>query len=162
RRFGPGVDQPLPLPARWRSSEMPVALSHDGKLLAFHFREAELQLYDVATGKQLAALAQEGHMTTLAFAPDGRHVALRDMVGQLAPWDWHAKRTQRIGVAHSFIIGETPSPTYAPDGKLLAMTSNARDTSTVKIVDPSKDRGEQVRTLEPDPPTKINAVLFAP
>jgi RNA polymerase sigma factor (sigma-70 family) len=162
RRFGPGVDAPLPLPARWRSTEMPVGLSGDGKLLAFHVHDAEIQLYDVATGKKLATLAQEGQLSNLAISPDGRHVAVRDFVGHLTIWDWKARQAQHIAVPHRFIIGQAPALRYSPDGKLLAMTSNSRDSSTIKVVDPLKAKGEQVRTLQTDQVTYINWVLFAP
>jgi RNA polymerase sigma factor (sigma-70 family) len=162
RRFGPGVDEPLPLPTRWRSTEMPVGLSGDGKLLAFHVHDAEIQLYDVATGKKLATLAQEGQLSNLAISPDGRHVAVRDFVGHLTIWDWKARQAQHIAVPHRFIIGEAPALRYSPDGKLLAMTSNSRDSSTIKVVDPLKAKGEQVRTLQTDQVTYIKWVLFAP
>jgi WD40 repeat protein len=163
RRFGPGVDAPLPLPVRWRSTEVPVALSDDGKVLAFHISEVEIQLYDVATGKKLATLEQGGHLTSLAFSPDGRHLAVRDMIGTLTIWDWKARKAQRIAVPHRFVIGETPSLTYSPDGKLLAMTSNSSThSSTIKLVDPRKGKGEQVHTLQTDQERYIRMVLFAP
>jgi RNA polymerase sigma factor (sigma-70 family) len=162
RRFGPGVEQPLPPPVLWRSTEMPVALSGDGKILAFHIQEAELQLYDVATGKKLAALEQWSQMTTLAFSPDGRHVAVRDMIGRLTIWDWKARKAQSIFVQHPFILGEAPSLIYSPDGNLLAMTSQSTGSSTIKVVDPRKEKGAQIRTLETDQETYITTVLFSP
>src|SRR5206468_178928 len=105
---------------------------------------------------------QEGQLSNLAIAPDGRHVAVRDMVGHLTIWDWKARQAQHIAVPHRFILGEAPSLTYAPDGKLLAMTSNSSDFTTIKLVDPLKAKGEQVRTLQTDQETYINRVLFAP
>src|SRR5207244_125488 len=44
----------------------------------------------------------------------------------------------------------------------LAMTSNGRDSSTIKLVDPRKGKGGQVRTLQTDQETYIKSVLFAP
>jgi WD40 repeat protein len=142
---------------------MPVALSGDGKVLALHIQEAEIRLYDVDTGKKLATLEQGGQLTNVAFSPDGCHVAVRDMVGQLTIWDWKAKQAQHIFVRHPFILGEAPSLIYSPDGKRLAMTSQtSANSSIVKVVDPSRGKGEQIRTMETDQEKYITTVLFAP
>src|SRR4029077_4546283 len=101
-----GVHQPLPPAVLWRSTEMPVALSGDGKFLAFHVQDVEIQVYDVGTGKKLAALEKEGQLSNLAFSPDGRHVAVRGMFGGLTIWDWKARQAQHISVPHHFILGE--------------------------------------------------------
>jgi RNA polymerase sigma factor (sigma-70 family) len=162
RRFGPGLDAPLPPAARLGRTELPVALSADGKTAACHFDVAELRLYDVATGKEVASLPQRGNLSTVAFSPDNRHVAARDWIGELTIWDWKAGKTQKINVPHRLIIGETPTLAYAPDGTVLAMTSDASDGSTIQLVDPRKAVGEQVRTITVDPGVRVRAVLFSP
>ncbi len=163
RRFGPGVNAPLPPPVRFPRSELPVTLSADGKFLASHFDGAELLLYDVATGKQLATLPQRGGLSSVAFSPHNRHLATRNMIGDVTIWDWKAGKTECIKARHGLIIGEVPALTYAPDGTLLAMTANeSGQNSTIKLVDPRKAEGQQVRTIEIDPPAYVSGVLFSP
>jgi len=160
QRFGPGVNEPPPPPVR--IFKPPVAMTLDGKILAYHHDRTELQLYEIATGKKLATLKYAGDHSRLAFSPDGRHLAVRDWLGQITIWDWKARQSQAIAVRHNLNIGQTPPLVYSPDGRLLAMTSYGQYASTIKLVDPSKSKGQQIRTLELDPPKQISAVLFAP
>ncbi len=165
RRFGPGVNGPVPPAARIPLTELPVALSADGKIVACHFGGGEILVYNVATGAKLATLGEPGEFSHIAFSPDGGELADRDWLGQLTIWDWKAGKKQDINVRHRFIIGEVPSLTYAPNGKLLAMTANYVDGthySKVQLVDPRQPKEQQVRTIQLDPPTYVSAVLFSP
>src|SRR5262249_21750273 len=148
-------------------SELPVALSPDGKVLACSFDGGETLLYDVATGKLLATLLPQSAMfNNLAFSPDGRHLALRDMIGFVHVWDWaQAKKVHSVTFQHGIITGEAPPFTYSPDGKLLAMTVSENDPkdglySTVRIVDPLK--GPEIRTFAIEPRSYVSRVLFSP
>jgi RNA polymerase sigma factor (sigma-70 family) len=163
RRFGPGTSDPLPPPVRIPRSELPVAMSSDGKIVACH-HDTEVRLYEVASGKQVATLLWIADFSHLAFSPDGRHLAVRGMFGTVKIWDWQAQQSQEIAVPHKLIIGDTPSLIYSPNGRLLAMTVNDQYVSTIKLVDTSKSKTDdkQVRTLLIDPPKRIDAVLFAP
>jgi hypothetical protein len=64
------------------------------------FDGAETVLYDVATGQHLTTLPDNGPFSFLAFSSDGRHLAVRDMLGQLTLWDWKARQSQNIAVSH--------------------------------------------------------------
>src|SRR5439155_1579746 len=83
RRFGLGVNGPVPPAARIPLTELPVSLSVDGKTVACHFNGAQVLVYDVATGNKLAALGQPGEFSHVAFSPDGRELADRDWIGHL-------------------------------------------------------------------------------
>jgi RNA polymerase sigma factor (sigma-70 family) len=169
RRFGPGVDKPPPPPGRFTRSELPVALSPDGKVLACHFDGGALLLFEVASGKLLTTLGpqqSDRFFYNLAFSPDGRHLAVRDFVGVVHIWDWaKAKEVQTVNVRHAILIGEVPPMTYSPDGKWLAMTVHEFDAkqklyATVKVVDVLK--GEVSRTIQIEPKTNVMSVLFSP
>src|SRR4029077_11880414 len=103
-------------------TRLPATLSADGKTVACHFSGAPILVYDVATGNKLATLSHPGDLANIAFSPDSRYLADRDLSGELTIWDWKLGTSQDINVRHGLCIGEVPSLTYTPDGTLLAMT----------------------------------------
>lgn len=119
-----------------------VAFSPDNKLLATggsQGRESDrrdegvVQLWDVATGKELAVL--EGHryyVNTLTFSPDGKTLAVGGG-GQKHPelklWDV-ANKKERVSLqGHNEWINAVA---FSPDGKILA---SAGQDQTVKLWD---------------------------
>src|SRR5262249_30995210 len=65
-----------------------VALSPDGRLLAFEGSKGSVLLWDLCSGKALKPL--RGHMTwvqSLAFCPDGRLLASGSSDGTVLLWD---------------------------------------------------------------------------
>jgi RNA polymerase sigma factor (sigma-70 family) len=74
------------------SSVNAVALSGDGTLLAAALgdegKESLVHLWDVLTGKKIAALAgHRGKVTSLAFAPNGRRLASASTDTTILVWD---------------------------------------------------------------------------
>jgi hypothetical protein len=96
-----------------------VVFSPDGRTLATRARS--LELWDVATGRTLAAeQAQVGPLHAIAFAPDGATLAVGGEAG-VQLWDVvtgppHTLLRPRA-VLEAWPIG---SLTFSPDGKLLA------------------------------------------
>jgi len=162
QRFGPGVQEPVPPPIRFRDFAIPVAVSADCKILAYYHDESEVRVYEVSTGKTLATLKHKGRISSqLAISPDGQHVAVRSFRGLVTIWDWRVQQTQEIDVQHGAMFPNSSPLIYAPDGKLLAMTCNElgdnnMPKSTIKLVDPAKSKDEQIRTLEFDGPTFVH------
>ncbi len=155
----------MPPAARFSLTQLPVTLSADGKTVACHFEGAELLVFDVATGNKLATLPHPGKGSHVALSPDGRYLADRDWIGEVTIWDWKAGTSQVIDVGHKHIGIEVPSLTYAPDGNLLAMTENYMDGthySKIILVDVRQPKGQDFRTILPDPPTYISAIQFSP
>ena len=52
-----------------------VVFSADGKLLASSGADGRVLVYDSASGKPLHEWKMPGHVTSIAFAPDSRHLA---------------------------------------------------------------------------------------
>jgi hypothetical protein len=64
----------LPLGGRTKPLSSTVALSSDGRLLAFESERGELTLCETATGKIIDAWPSSGPVLALAFSPDGRRL----------------------------------------------------------------------------------------
>jgi WD40 repeat protein len=92
-----------------------MALSPDGKTVAFGSRKHSLQLWNVDTGKALFA-DPEGHdceVASLAFSPDGKTLFSGGEVPPIILWD--ATTWQRAGT----IPGSARTLSLSPDGKQL-------------------------------------------
>jgi roadblock/LC7 domain-containing protein len=115
-------------PASLRLLQAAVAFSPDGKRLASSSNDTAVQLWDVATGKQLAALkGHENIVMALAFSPDGKTLATAGMDKKFICWDVAtgtilARAMGRTGAVHSVA--------FSPDGRLLAI---AGDNGTVEL-----------------------------
>jgi WD40 repeat protein len=64
-----------------------AVFSPDGKSLATAGRDKFLRLWDVATGKELAALPCPDAVTAVAFSPDGKSVAAGSKDGSVRIWE---------------------------------------------------------------------------
>ena len=125
-----------------------LALSPDWKRLALASDSPGfLYMWDVGTGQKLRELRDEkrqkansARLMTMAFSPDGVHVALgyNDGVGEL--WDVNTGRMVNTLKGHAGIVDAV---TFSPDGKRLV--SGHRD-GTLKIWDYAT--GQEVRTLK--------------
>jgi len=97
-----------------------VAFSPDAKLVASAEFGDAIKLWEVATGRQLAAL--RGDAFPLAFSPDGRLLAYRRFAGAaIVLWELATKREVN-GLVHSEdgVADPVWSVCFSPDGRLLA------------------------------------------
>jgi WD40 repeat protein/serine/threonine protein kinase len=104
-------------PVRQFASGHTVQFSPDGKLLATCSGNT-VRLWDVATWEAVADFAgQTAGVLCLAFAPDGRTLAVGDSTGTLRLWDVAGNHEVASRRGHT---SNVRSVTFSPDGRRLA------------------------------------------
>jgi WD40 repeat protein len=113
-----------------------VRFSPDGSLLAVAggqpSAKGDLRLYQVADGKLIAVLGGHGDVVfSVAFAPDGKHVASASFDKTVRLWDLSAApRLQNTLTHHSdFVYGVA----FSPDGKWIASCSKDHSVRLVEV-----------------------------
>jgi len=136
-----------------------VAFSPDGNVLAsaggesLQYRPGSVRLWDVSSGKQLAAL--EGHKTnvwSIAFSPDGKRLISSGYDGIVIIWDIATKKSVATLEKHK---SWCRAVSFAPDGANFA---TAGEDGTVVIW--SAD-GKEVKEFKAHE-ASIYAVTFTP
>jgi WD40 repeat protein len=96
-----------------------VALSPDGRVLAWGDTDKTMKLFDVATGNEIGSLTTDFRMNGRAFSPDGRTLAAGGSGHVLAFWDtatWQERG--RIPIATTWLW--LSALAFSPDGRMLA------------------------------------------
>jgi WD40 repeat protein len=111
-----------------------VAISPDGKTLAFCGDEKVVRRIDLATGKPRPELtwkprSPEDNMYTIAFSPDGRVLAGGGNAGSLVLWDTATGAELRSLKCRDVRLAHVA---FSPDGALLA-TAGKSDSSVVRL-----------------------------
>jgi WD40 repeat protein len=138
------------------------AMSRDGRYLAFGSDHAgHLFIYDFAAGKVTHTFPDFGNVTALAFAPDGKQLAVGWCV---RGWDdpsiklveWETGRTLFAARGHESIVSDLA---FLPDGSRLVSGSFDH---TVKLWDP--ETGQDLLNLAMGPQTeqRVEHVLISP
>lgn len=85
-----------------------------------------VQLWDVASGREIAALKSHGRgVTKLAFSRDGKFLASAASDNTIKIWDVENRRELRTLVGHTASV---ESIDFTPDGRLLASASDDGST----------------------------------
>jgi WD40 repeat protein len=141
-----------------------MAFSPDGRLLAAAvdhyngngvFASSSLVLWDVAGGKKLRALAEQGNATSVAFSHDGKLVAAGFESQRILLWN--VASGQRIPTIFAG-SSDISSLAFSPDGRLLA---TGGDDGKTRLWDVSS--GQLLKTLPVPANSQGNTVVaFSP
>lgn len=126
-----------------------LALSPDGKIIA-SAAERELRLWDVQTGKMIGELKLTNDMPwmpsqlrSLAFASDGKLLAVGDETGIVELWDVAARKQQhQLGERKNKFFNSVHALAFSPTGKTL-VAGHGRYTLRFWDV----DTGRKIREL---------------
>jgi RNA polymerase sigma factor (sigma-70 family) len=136
-RFAASTKLPAPGVVGRRRFPVVAAVSADGKLLATGFDEPAVQLWEIAGGKKMATIPlgnDKAELGALAFAPDGKHLAVAydfgaGDKGSVRLWDLQAEKFVRTfdqpggtralvsSAGHGWLL-------YAPNGQTLTCAVN--------------------------------------
>ena len=101
---------------------LPLALSDDGKMVAFSSSStAAIYLVALDTMNALQLNGHSGHITTLAFSPDGHQLASGGVDATIRLWD---TATGAVVAAMHGHFQDVNCVAYAPGGKTLASLGN--------------------------------------
>ena len=95
-----------------------IAVSPDGRTLAFTHSDGTVDLIDTGTMRRRASVrAIDGFAASVAFSPDGRLLAVAGEGGRLTLWD---ARTLAPAGELEGMLGNSQAVAFSPDGRLLA------------------------------------------
>jgi WD40 repeat protein len=106
-----------------------LSLTRDGKTAALAvqhrvnlFNPGQVQLWDVAEGKQTATLKHEGGaVLSTAFSPDGKTVVAGTFDGKVVGWEVSSGRRQFVLAGHTHGVQAVG---FAPDGRRVLSGGN--------------------------------------
>jgi WD40 repeat protein len=154
--------EPAPEPARMRkvlgdpqSQTIAFAVSTDRTTIATAHSDGGVALRSRAEGWNLHRLLNDrGLIWALAFAPDGRSLALGGAEPDITVCDLGSERPERV---LKIPTGETRALAFSPDGRTLAAASNP--TGTIILWDLTANRE---RTRLHSPASSVISLAFSP
>jgi WD40 repeat protein len=115
----------------------PIAISHDGRLIASELGRSSIAIWETATGKRLQTLTPKEPLRqelALTFSPRGDQMAVVSNLGSVDIWDTASGRLVHSVPAESREKWERSAVAYSDDGKLLAFATNSYEESEVVVV----------------------------
>ncbi|WP_313954495.1 serine/threonine-protein kinase [Aulosira sp. FACHB-615] len=135
-----------------------VAISPDGNTFASDASETtsklrNIQLWNVATGKQIRTLTDSGFVFSIAISPDGKTLASGGLYTTIKLWNLATGEQIRTLKGHSYVVG---SVAFSPNGETLA---SGEADKTIKLWNIAT--GEQIGTLSGHS-NVVRSVAFTP
>jgi WD40 repeat protein/tRNA A-37 threonylcarbamoyl transferase component Bud32 len=136
-----------------------VAFSPDGKVLAAGNQEDEFGLWEVASGRRVAALVHGFRLLDVAFSPDGRYLGTTQ-------WDQGPRLWSAADAAPLGPLGEYRSRVrvlaFSPDSRSVAVagadqTVDIWDTGTRRLRARLRGHGEEIWSLAYSPDGRLLA-----
>jgi WD40 repeat protein len=152
-----------------------IALSPDGKTLAALIGGNTVQLWDVATGKELRSFqAAFNTANTLVFSPDGKTLAGRGHDPAVRLWEVatgkelrqfrSAQNNPNGGVIIMGGFGGGPSLVFSPDGKFLATPqsffNNMKVTTVLQLWEAAT--AKEVKQIPVEQPNGVSVLTYSP
>jgi WD40 repeat protein len=142
-----------------KNGVLSIALSPDGRTLAYGLVDFTIRLVDVGTGNELHSLhGFTGAITNLAFLPDGNTLASNSNAQSVTLWDVSSGNTIRTLGTSQTAYGNVSDMAVSPDGAALA---TAYDVPDLTIWDTAS--GQAIHTIQGDKPsTTFISAAFSP
>lgn len=111
-----------------------VTFSPDGKRLASSARDRTVKVWDLEQGRLVTTLRCDDQKMTIAFSPDGRHLATGVQGGEGGVRLWDTRSWESTGAFGEGTLVTTMA--FSPDGRVLATVNGSSGT----LWDPSTGR----------------------
>jgi WD40 repeat protein/serine/threonine protein kinase len=136
-----------------------LAVSPDGRRLASGWADGVLRIWDLSTGRELAALpGHSGRMTSLDWSPDGQRVISGSMDFTARIWEVESRRS----VAEFKMPDPVRDVDYSPDGRWIAIGSGSTLGSHGDPLQLRDARTTALVAAPPLPPGPLTEVAFTP
>jgi len=131
-----------------------MAFSPDGNWQALNSGTRDVEIRDVATGREVRVLtSRSSNVSALAFSPDGRWFASGNKEYTVKLWDVAAGRELRTLAGNA---GSVNALAFSPDGQWLAIGSQGGSIKLCEVT-----TGREARRWDAHPNNSVNALAFS-